>query len=822
MIPVVAANCATQRHDAILSGRCKSGGFRFSEILQCDPAVGLFGLTNAGSRSGVDVLKTIISILSIHRAGLPFVRSVVLPVLLVAMATLSLGAASILWAVHKSNDVSAERQLRMTDRSIRAVVQELAQQQEMVAIWDDAIVELNKSPMDLKWIDANIGVWLSRTFGQEEVYILNDRNEPINAVIDATRVSNHEFERIRSSISGLVAGIRGAPNSLHKDHAAENAQAPYLITGRAVYDAHLLELLGRPAAVSVMKIIPESDAVPYPHDREFLLVGIRYLDGNFIRQISERNLIEGLRFAVVDNPKSGEISVPIRSDVGDLIGYFIWNPELPGDHLLRDVGPTTAIAAAIILLLLVALVRRLKQSMSTLERTVLELKASEAQAHHLAFHDVLTGLPNRALFEDRLNHAIARRQDGERIVVMMLDLDRFKHVNDTLGHPAGDSLIRDFSVRLSKLIGDQDTITRLGGDEFAIVQVCTAGMEGPEALCDRILAMVHEPYDVMGSQVFVGTSIGLVLAPEAGTDRSELLRKADIALYRAKSEGRNCYRVFTPEMDETVNLRRIIEEELRIALTTGEGLEVAYQPQIAMGDNSIVGVEALARWRHPTRGYIPPSQFIPVAEQTGLIVQLGEWVLRQACLASQRWPDLFVSVNLSPIQFRASDFANHVISIVRECGADPYKIELEVTESVLLDEECGTADALRALRNAGLRIALDDFGTGYSSLGYLHRFEVDKIKIDRSFTQSLGQGTKAAAVIKAIVSLGHAMSLTVTAEGVETEIQKNFLHTAGCNEMQGYLFSKALSQEQITRLLMQSSSKKIQCYAGGSPIFEAG
>jgi sensor domain CHASE-containing protein len=231
------------------------------------------------------VLKAIFSILSIHRAGAPFVRSVILPVLLVAVATLSLGAASILWAVNKSNDVSAERQLRMTDRSIRAVVQELAQQQEMVAIWDDAIIELNKSPMDLRWIDANIGVWLSRTFGQEEVYILNDRNEPINAVIDATRVSNHEFERIRSSISGLVAGIRGAPNSLHKDHAAENSEAPYLITGRAVYDAHLLELLVRPAAVSVMKIIPESDAVPYPHDREFLLVGVRYLDGNFIRQI---------------------------------------------------------------------------------------------------------------------------------------------------------------------------------------------------------------------------------------------------------------------------------------------------------------------------------------------------------------------------------------------------------------------------------------------------------------------------------------------------------------------------------------------------------
>ncbi len=745
-----------------------------------------------------------------------------LPVLFVAIATLFLGAVSILWAVNKSNDVSAERQLRMTERSIRAMVQELAQQQEMVAIWDDAVLELEKSPMDSKWIDANLGVWLSRTFGQEEVYILNGRNEPINSVIDATNVSNHEFERVRESLSGLIAGIRGVPDSPHKDHVAASAKASYLTTGKAVHDAHLLDLLGRPAAVSVMKIIPESDAVPYPHDREFLLIGVRYLDGNFIKQISERNLVEGLRFSVVDNPKKGEVSVPIRSDVGDLIGYFVWKPELPGDRLLKAVGPATAVAAAIILFLLGALVRRLKQSMSALELTVLELKASEAHAHHLAFHDVLTGLPNRALFEDRLKHAIARRQDGGRVAVMMLDIDRFKHVNDTLGHPAGDSLIRDFSVRLNRLVGREDTITRLGGDEFAIVRVCTPASGEPEVLCEKILALVHEPYEIMGNQIFVGTSIGLVLAPDAGTDRSELLRKADIALYRAKAEGRNCYRIFTPEMDETVTLRRIIEEELRNALVTGEGLEVAYQPQIAVGGESIVGVEALARWRHPTRGYIQPSQFIPVAEQTGQIVQLGDWILRQACLASRHWPDVFVSVNLSPIQFRSCDFADHVISIVHECGANPRKIELEVTESVLLDEECGTADALRALRNAGFRIALDDFGTGYSSLGYLHRFEVDKIKIDRSFTQSLGQGTKAAAVIKAIVSLGHAMSLTVTAEGVETEIQRTFLRTAGCNEMQGHLFSEALSQEQITRLLTRPSSKETQCYVDGSSAFRAG
>ncbi len=752
------------------------------------------------------------NILCFDRTGLPFLRGVLLPVVLVALTTLSLGALSILWAVNKSNDVSAERQLRTTDRSIRAVVQELAQQQEMVAVWDDAVLELNKSPRDLKWLDANLGVWLSKTFGQDEVYILDERNEPIDATIDATRVPTQNFERVRSNINALVEGLRGISGSPHRDHVEELAEAAHLTSGKAIHDAHLLELLGRPAAVSVMKIIPESDAVPYPHGREYLLVSIRFLDGSFIKQISERNLIEGLRFSAEDRPESGEISVPVQSDVGNLIGYFIWNPDLPGDRVLRSVGPVMAAAAAMILLLLGALVRRLKQSTTALERTVLELQASEAQAHHLAFHDVLTGLPNRALFADRLNHAIAQMQDGEQVAVMMLDLDRFKHVNDTLGHHAGDSLIQEFAVRLSKLVDSEVTITRLGGDEFAIVQTFTSGTDAPQVLCERILAASLQPYDVLGSQIFVGVSIGLVLAPEAGLDRIELLRKADIALYRAKGEGRNCYRLFTPEMDETINVSRVIEEDLRAALATGEGLKVAYQPQISQG-GAVVGVEALARWRHPTRGYIQPSQFIPVAEQTGLIVPLGEWILRQACVASRRWPDLFVSVNLSPVQFRSGDFASRLIAIVRECGGHPQRIELEVTEGVLLEEDGRTTDALRRLREAGFRIALDDFGTGYSSLGYLHRFEVDKIKIDRSFTHSLGKGGKAATVIKAIVALGHAMSITVTAEGVETETQRSFLDTAGCNEMQGFLFSKAVSEEQLVQLLGQSFSNQFQPYA---------
>ncbi|MBJ6125323.1 bifunctional diguanylate cyclase/phosphodiesterase [Microvirga splendida] len=754
---------------------------------------------------------------SSDRAEWPFVRGVLLPVVLVAFTTLTMGAGAILWAVDKSNDISAERQLLTTEASIRAAVQELAQQQEMVAIWDDAVVELNKRPLDLKWVDANFGVWLNKTFGQDEIYILDERNEPLVATVGDSRVPAEEYERVRASVSDLVAGIRGAPGSQHRQHVENLADAPYLKTGQAVHDAHMLELNGRPAAVSLMKIIPESEDVPYPHGREFLLLSIRFLDGSFITQLAERNLIDGLRFSATDTPELGEVSVPVKSDVGKHIGYFIWNPELPGDRVLRSIGPVMAAAAVMILLLLGALVRRLRQSTTALERTVLELKASEAQAHHLAFHDVLTGLPNRALFTDRLNHAIARMQDGEQVAVMMLDLDRFKHVNDTLGHHAGDSLIQEFAIRLSKLVDGDVTVTRLGGDEFAIVQTFKSGTDAPQALCERILAASEQSYEVLGNQIFVGASIGLVLAPDAGLDRIELLRKADIALYRAKGEGRNCYRLFTPEMDETINVSRIIEEDLRAALATGEGIEVAYQPQISQS-GVVVGVEALARWHHPTRGYIQPSQFIPVAEQTRLIVPLGEWILRQACTASRRWPDLFVSVNLSPVQFRSSDFADRLIAIVRECGGHPHRIELEVTEGVLLEEDGRTTDALRRLREAGFRIALDDFGTGYSSLGYLHRFEVDKIKIDRSFTQSLGQGGKAANLIKAIVALGHAMSVTVTAEGVETETQRSFLDTAGCNEMQGFLFSKAVPEEQLMRMLSRASSKQTLSYVNAVAV----
>jgi diguanylate cyclase (GGDEF)-like protein len=741
------------------------------------------------------------NISSLDQLNWRFSMRVLLPVALSTTFALGLAALALVWAVRQSDEISVERQQRMTERSIRAVVAELAKQQEMVAVWNDTILALNKRPLDAKWLDANIGAWLHAAFGQDHIYILDPHNEPFYATVDGVNVAPEEYAKVRPSFEGLIHGLRGDARSAHHSHVGRPVEGNYLTSGRAVHDAHLLELLGRPAAVSAMKVVPENDELVQEAGSEFILVSVRFLDGDFLDQLSRQNLIEGLRFSRFNEPKDGEVGVPLRSDEGSLIGYFIWRPELPGTSILQIIGPSIAIVCVLIIGVMALLARSLRRSMARLRKAVAELRASEAHAHHLAFHDVLTGLPNRALFDNKLEQTLAAAAPGEKLAVLMLDLDRFKHVNDTLGHQAGDRVVHEFGQRLSSLLRSNDAIARLGGDEFAVVLTGIGERESVEMICARIHDAVRKPFEIVGRQAFVGVSIGVALAPEAGLDRIDLMRKADIALYQAKSEGRNVYRIFTAAMDETVKARSTIEEELRAALRTGDDLRLFYQPQVDVNGQSVTGLEALVRWYHPTRGIIAPSQFIAIAEETGLIAPLGEWVLRQACLASKQWPHLTIAVNLSPVQFRADNLAQRFIDIVREAGANPRRIELEITESLLLDHSDLSASTLKALRQEGFRIALDDFGTGYSSLSYLRRFEVDKIKIDRSFVQNLGQQDESVAIVTAIVNLCRAMGLTVTAEGVETEAQKLFLAQTGCNEMQGFLFSRALPEGEIHELL---------------------
>jgi diguanylate cyclase (GGDEF)-like protein len=733
-----------------------------------------------------------------------FRSGVVLPVVVVTLASVILAGFGLYSATTSSDAVSVARQIRETRQALDSSVDDLAVQQEVVAVWEDPVLQLRKPEMDLEWLDTNIGVWLHELFVHDRVYILDGADNPVYGTANGARTEPETFAELRAGLLPLLDRARGRtadPSNAHERLPDREAHpsATVRTSANAVHASNLLELLERPAAASVMRIDdPTSQNRPEP-GREHLLVSVRFLDGDFLQQLAKRNLIEAPRFARTPAAGKGEHAITLTAEGGQLIGYFFWRPELPGTAVMRSLAPRTALAVGLMIALMALLANSLRQSMRRQQTMLAELKASEAQAQYLALHDALTGLPNRVLFNDRLEQSLAKARPDAPVAIFLLDLDRFKDVNDTLGHLAGDRLIGEFAGRLAKLLEAGEMVARLGGDEFTILSTA-ANPDGVGALCGRILDAVRQPFELFGNQVFVGVSIGVAVAPDAGRDRVELMRKADIALYSAK-ESRGCYRVFTPTMDDGVQLRNAIAEQLRAALATGKGLSVHYQPQVAGANRRIVGLEALVRWKHPTRGFIPPDQFIPVAEQSGLVSALGEWVMREACAAVARWPNVFMAINLSPVQLRTAGFAESILAIVRESGADPRRIELEVTESVLLDNGDQTRNALKALRAAGLRIALDDFGTGYSSIAYLQRLQVDKIKIDGSFIQRLGQGAESAAIITAVVTLGHAMGLTVTAEGVETAEQSHFLASVGCNGMQGFLFSRAVAEERIEELL---------------------
>jgi diguanylate cyclase (GGDEF)-like protein len=430
---------------------------------------------------------------------------------------------------------------------------------------------------------------------------------------------------------------------------------------------------------------------------------------------------------------------------------------------------------------------------------VTERRKAEERLTHMARHDTLTDLVNRAVFEDELERALARTRQGGECAVLCLDLDHFKDINDTLGHFVGDGLLREVAARLNATVRADDTVARIGSDEFAIVQAAITGPEEAADLASAVVAVLARPYDVLGHVINIGASVGIVRAPRDDDSAVRLLRKADIALYRAKADGRRGYRFFEAEMDETVQERRRLELDLRQALGRQE-FELYYQPLVDIRTRRPRAFEALARWNHPERGLISPLDFIPLAEDTGLIVPIGEWILNAACREAMAWPaDVSVSVNVSVSQFKTSDLVETVSHALAVTGLPPARLELEITESVLLRESDDNLRTLHALRALGVHIVLDDFGTGYSSLNYLRFFPFDKIKIDKSFVHALEQES-ATAIVRAISDLGRALGMTTTAEGVETCGQWQAIADLGCTEIQGYLVSRPVPAGRVAGL----------------------
>jgi diguanylate cyclase (GGDEF)-like protein/PAS domain S-box-containing protein len=442
---------------------------------------------------------------------------------------------------------------------------------------------------------------------------------------------------------------------------------------------------------------------------------------------------------------------------------------------------------------------------------ITERRKAEARIAYMAHHDGLTDLPNREFYQQRLKQALERAAlTGEHVAVMCIDLDLFKNVNDSFGHPMGDRLLQAVAERLKTQTNSGTLAARLGGDEFAIILGNGVSPNEASDCANRLIATLSAPYEIDGNELVIGASVGIALSPGDGASSEELMKNADMALYRAKQDGGGVHRFFEKEMDRQAQKRRDLEHDLRRAFAHGE-FELHYQPLVDVASNRISGFESLLRWRNPEKGMISPADFIPVAEDIGLIVPLGEWVLREACFEAAKWPDeIKVAVNLSPMQFRSRNLVQVVVSALAQSGLAPTRLELEITESILLAETETNLATLHQLRALGVSISMDDFGTGYSSLSYLRSFPFDKIKIDRSFVRDLAERTDCVAIVRAISGIGRSLNITTTAEGVETTDQLDWLRAEGCNQVQGFLFSAAKPASEIEPLLVKFGARVSQ------------
>jgi diguanylate cyclase (GGDEF)-like protein len=456
----------------------------------------------------------------------------------------------------------------------------------------------------------------------------------------------------------------------------------------------------------------------------------------------------------------------------------------------------------------------LREANDRLRRDIEERKQVERSIRHMAHHDSLTQLPNRALFRDRLTHAMAQADRyQQKLAIMFLDLDRFKAINDTLGHSVGDQLLRIAGERLRTCVRDCDTVARLGGDEFTVIVEDVADSQTAAVVAQKIIDTFAQPFNLHGHEVFVTTSIGITVYPDDGEQVDSLLRNADTAMYRAKGCGRNNYQFYVADMNARARERLMLENALRRALVRDE-FALYYQPRVDIYSGRVIGAEALLRWRHPDMGMIPPSEFVPILEETGMIIPVGEWALREACRQNRVWQELGlapvrVAVNLSARQFVQKDLAGMVEQALGDSGLSSAYLELEITEELLLEHSHANTETLNKLRDLGVHISIDDFGTGYSSLSYLKRLPINTLKIDKSFVRDITRDSDGAAIASAIIAMARSLRLNVLAEGVETDEQLSFLRAQGCNEIQGYSFSQPLSADDFEKLLRDGRGMRV-------------
>ncbi|SDH20354.1 putative bifunctional diguanylate cyclase/phosphodiesterase [Pelagibacterium luteolum] len=710
-------------------------------------------------------------------------------------STISLGW----WAAEEIDQHANTRQIARAQGGIAELLARVPKEQDSSAVWNEAVIAVRANDQD--WLAENLVEWLGWFYDHERVYILAPDNTVVRAARDGEAADASAYQADAAVVAPLVQTLR--------EHM-EASSAGQEDSTDAIYGLGEAEFRqfsdGSFGLISVRPILPETGEVAQAPGSEYVHVSIEALDEDLLSAIGQKFGLQQLNVAS-DAPSTPSTLALIGSS-GESIGYLAWQGERPAHQLLSRTLPAVILALILATLCFVLLIARLRKTSD-------ELKQSEAEALHLAFHDQLTGIPNRALFEDRLERALASdRRKHTKTALHYIDLDSFKNVNDTLGHPSGDELVKQVAKRLQLAVREVDTVARIGGDEFAIVQIDVAGEADASILGERILSLFEDPFLLHGEEALVGASIGTAIGVLPDVSTMTLMRKADIALYEAKAAGKGRHEIFAGPMDEVVARRRTIEKDLREAINTGTGLALAYQPIFSSDTNTMVGIEALARWNHPVHGALSPEFFITLAEERGLIERFGNWALREAATFAVKNDIPWVAVNVSPVQFRDRHLAQKISAILSDMGLEPNRLQIEVTEGVLLQDSPVVRETIKSLRALGIAVALDDFGTGYSSISYLRSYGVDKLKIDRSFVSKLGIDLEVNSIVQAIIDLARAMKMTVTAEGVETQEQRRILMDMGCAELQGYLLSKPISDQQLAaaygRRLMASPSAPVR------------
>jgi len=706
-----------------------------------------------------------------------------------------------LTSARRADEVAVEQETQLLVTGLRNHADRVLREIRSISTIDQTVDRIANS--DRRWIAGRIGGWLKAFFRHDFVFVVNDDNQLLYPA-GHPRLDSTVFDQNLGPVLGLLRGTRIGPSVPFRVLAvSDNLGSP------EPAQATLLQVFaGRPALVAGVAVGEgkTSSVAADIRGAAPAIVAIRYVDDEVLADIAGRLQLRNLRMVTGGKiPPDDHVYDMVGAD-GRTIVRFGWTPQKPGAQIITSVLPFITVAFLGFALLAAFVFHHMRRTAQTIAST-------ERRLRHLAMHDPLCGLPNRIYFSDSLDEMIRKvRSGGPTAAVFYVDLDHFKDVNDLLGHPVGDELITSVATRLIRVMRQSDVVARLGGDEFAVVRTMNPDPKILHDVAERIISALCAPYSLAEQSIVIGASVGIAVIDQNATSAADVMRHADVALYRAKNEGRNRACIYDAAMDADLVHRKVLQDDLRQAIAN-DGLRLAYQPVVNPSGEKVIGVEALARWRHPVYGEIPPSEFIPIAEHSGLIVDLGAWVLRRACIDGKAWPGLTVAVNVSPMQFRRTDFVEGVERTLGETGFEAGRLELEVTESTLLGNVESARAAMLRLKAFGVKLALDDFGTGYSSLQYLRRFPFDRLKVDHSFVRSIENASDAAAIVHAIVSLGRGLGMKVTAEGVETAEQQLFLRAAGVHAMQGYRFGRPVPADQVADFNLPELDRPFERFA---------